>query len=144
MRAPPVISSRPFPYVWLLLPAAPLAAIGVLVLFRFNPTQYAFYPRCTLYVMTGIFCPGCGCLRALHELTHGHVLAALHDNLLLVLGIPLLAVDFWQYFYRRVTGHFSQLWVTRPVVFKSVIAVIVLFTILRNIHAAPFTWLAPP
>lgn len=143
MRAPPVISRRPFPYAWLLL-VLPMLLLGVFILFRFNPTQYAFYPRCALYTMTGIYCPGCGCLRALHELTHGHVLTALRDNLLLVLAMPLLAVDFWQYFYRRVTGHVSQLWVTRPFVIKCAIAAIILFTLLRNIHAAPFTWLAPP
>ncbi len=142
MQTPPVISRRPFPFRWLLF-AAPLALVACLVLFKFNPTQYAFYPRCTLYAVTGIYCPGCGCLRAVHQLTHGEILTALHSNVLFVLGLPLLALDCFQYFYRRATVGYAQLWITRPTVFKISIAVIVLFTVLRNIHAVLFNWLAP-
>jgi len=142
MQAPPVIPRQPFPFRWLLL-AVPLAVMACLVLFKFNPTQYAFYPRCMLYATTGIHCPGCGCLRAMHQLTHGQLADALHSNLLLMLALPLLLLDCLQYCYRRATTGFAQFWVARPIMLKLAIAVIVVFTVLRNIHAAPFNWLAP-
>ena len=66
----------------LLLIAATVSA-GV-VLFLFDPSQNGFYPRCSLHEATGLLCPGCGCLRALHQLSHGNVAAAFRLNPLLV------------------------------------------------------------
>src|SRR5690242_18001165 len=66
-------------------------ALGMIVLYRFNPAQYGFYPRCALYETTGLLCPGCGCLRALHQLLHGNVVQAFRFNALLVLSLPLFA-----------------------------------------------------
>ena len=37
------------------------------------------------HAMTGLWCPGCGGLRAVHDLTHGHLVTALHENALVVL-----------------------------------------------------------
>jgi len=48
------------------------------VLLRFSPQEYSFYPRCPFYALTGHYCPGCGATRAIAELLHGHVAAALH------------------------------------------------------------------
>ena len=42
--------------------------------------------------MTGAWCPGCGSLRAVNDLTHGDVLAAASSNLVLVLALPVLAL----------------------------------------------------
>src|SRR5688572_20271930 len=36
----------------------------------------------------GFWCPGCGGLRAVNDLTHGEVGAALSSNLLLVVAMP--------------------------------------------------------
>ena len=68
---------------------AAVAAV-LMVHFLFNPSHYGFYPRCILYRMTGIYCPGCGALRASHQLIHGHFLTALRCNALLVLFGALL------------------------------------------------------
>src|SRR5258708_40085658 len=65
------------------------ACLGALLLFVFNPVQFGFYPACQFYRATGLLCPGCGSLRAWHQLLHGHVLAALHLNPLAVLAIPI-------------------------------------------------------
>src|SRR5262245_32004982 len=65
--------------------------IGVAVLYWFNPAHYGFYPRCALHETTGLLCPGCGSLRALHQLLHGNVAEAFRLNALLVLSLPLCA-----------------------------------------------------
>ncbi len=63
-----------------------LAAAGAaaLVLFCFDPARCAVYPVCTFHQLTGLDCPGCGSLRAMHQLLHGHFLSALHFNALAV------------------------------------------------------------
>ena len=43
------------------------------VLFFFNPAQSGFYPFCVFHRTTGLLCPGCGSLRALHQLLHQRI-----------------------------------------------------------------------
>lgn len=64
------------------------AALLAAILFFFNPGQHGFYPFCLFYRMTGLQCPGCGSLRALHQLLHGNILEALRLNALLTLSLP--------------------------------------------------------
>ncbi|MDQ3279851.1 MAG: DUF2752 domain-containing protein [Acidobacteriota bacterium] len=61
-----------------------MAIAGVWVLFTFPPATSTFYPRCVFFVATGLQCPGCGITRALHELLHGRVVAALRLNAMLL------------------------------------------------------------
>jgi hypothetical protein len=63
----------------------------VLVLFFLNPETAGVYPVCLFHRLTGLDCPSCGSLRALHALLHGHWASALRDNLMLVVSLPLLA-----------------------------------------------------
>ncbi len=44
---------------------------------------------CPLYALTGVYCPACGGLRGVNDLTRGHVDAAASSNLLLVLAVPV-------------------------------------------------------
>ncbi|MBF6333959.1 DUF2752 domain-containing protein [Nocardia transvalensis] len=76
----------------LLVAGAAAAAVAVLH-FR-DPHGYGSYGLCPFYVLTGWWCPGCGGLRAVHNLTDGRVLDAVHSN---VFVLPLLvgAVVWW-------------------------------------------------
>ena len=119
-----------------------LVASACLVLFLFDPGQYRFYPRCILYQTTGLLCPGCGSLRALHKLLHGQVLAATHFNALLVLSTPVAAWLAVRSILRSMNGQlhspgFHQAWLC------SALAVVILFGILRNLPFAHAAWLAP-
>ena len=40
-----------------------------------NPYESGAFPSCIFYQATGWYCPGCGGLRATHELLHGDVAA---------------------------------------------------------------------
>jgi hypothetical protein len=71
--------------------AALVAAAGGWVLYTFPPATTAFYPRCVFHSATGLDCPGCGSTRAVYELLHGHVGAALRLNpFLFLVGLMLL------------------------------------------------------
>lgn len=104
------------------------------LLFFFNPAQHGFYPRCAFYQLTGWQCPGCGGLRAAHQLLHGHVLTALHLNALAVASAPLLIWWLWR---ERVRGgvRLRARWVWW------LLGVLVAFGVARNLPG--FGWLAP-
>ena len=47
---------------------------------------------CPLYAVTGVYCPGCGGLRGVNDLTNGNLGAAASSNLLLVILAPVALV----------------------------------------------------
>lgn len=126
---------------------APVATIGGLALATLalhlrDPHQHGSWGFCPLYATTGVYCPGCGGLRAVNDLTQGHVAAALSSNILVTLMIPVVvvmlavwAVDRWRGVDRRVP--WSRL---RPLV-VGLVTVMFVFAIARNTGAG--AWLAP-
>lgn len=63
------------------LAAGSLAALaGLAALYSLDPATSAIYPVCALHRLTGLQCPGCGGLRAMHQLLHGHFGAAWNLN----------------------------------------------------------------
>jgi hypothetical protein len=79
-----------------------LAAVGMVVLFLFDPATAGFYPTCLFRTFLGFQCPGCGSLRAVHQLLHGDLAAAWALNRPIFIAIPLaLIVPF---LLRRKSG----------------------------------------
>lgn len=107
-------------------------ACAVLLLVPPGSPHAKWLPKCMFHRMTGLYCPGCGATRALSAILHGDVLASLHNNLLL---FPLLALIVFLLMKPQTS-------LNRPCAI-TIIAVILAFTILRNIPVAPFTYLAP-
>lgn len=61
------------------------------LLFLFDPATSSFYPPCLFKTVLGVPCPGCGSLRAAHQLLHGHFAAAWALNPALMIVGPLAA-----------------------------------------------------
>ena len=136
-------SNRPRPLLALasVLTAAVLLTVGV-VLFCFDPNRHAFYPRCLFHSATGLLCPGCGSLRALHQLLHGHLLRALRCNALLVLSLPGLGI--WGLGGLRREAQEQAFSFQVPAFWLwSALVVLVLFGILRNLPLGLCAWLRP-
>ncbi len=120
--------------------------LGLVYSFTQDPSEKpGAYMPCTFYSAFSLYCPGCGDSRALHALTHGHILQAFDYNLLLPFAALILA---WYYLVAITTLFFRRrvMWVPQTVPVWSAIVVgvvIVLFTVLRNIPGWPFTILAP-
>lgn len=75
---------------WLLAFALIGTAGGsAVLLYLFDPSQGGFYPVCLFHRMTGLLCPGCGSLRAVHQLLHGHLARAFQYNPLLITFTPV-------------------------------------------------------
>jgi Protein of unknown function (DUF2752) len=112
-------------------------ATAASILYLFDPSSYGFYPTCLFHRMTGLLCPGCGSLRALHQLLHGHIWTAFQYNPMLVTGLPFLAVmgglilgaSFRE---KPVTFAVPRKWVFL------IIGIGLAFSIWRNIPGCPF------
>ena len=83
-------------------------ALGVLAATAYirsvNPNEPGHYPLCPTLALLGIDCPGCGGLRATHALAHGDIGAALDNNALFVVLVPVV-IGLWAVWtYRAWTG----------------------------------------
>ena len=109
---------------------ASMAALAVI--YFFPPSQHDFYPRCPIYAATHVLCPGCGGTRALHELLHLNIGAALHYNALATILFPIAALWFLVWLYRTARGRdTAELRVPVPLAI-GVSLLALLFTIARN------------
>src|SRR5579864_3071422 len=77
---------------WGWLKLGLIAAGGIIVgmLFVFDPATTAMFPPCPVRYLTGWYCPGCGSLRAIHQLLHGNLQAAWAMNPLMILCLPFV------------------------------------------------------
>jgi hypothetical protein len=115
-----------------VLAVVALLGVALLSLYLIDPSQSSLLPPCPVHLATGLYCPGCGSTRAVHCLLHGDLPGALAKNALMVVSIPSIMLlclrPKWAYL--------------RPVPWI-VLAVIVAYTMLRNLTIFPFVLLAP-
>jgi hypothetical protein len=112
------------------LATAGLLGLLVAIVATVDPHTSGRYPTCPFHAVTGLWCPGCGGLRAVHDLTHGHLALALHENVLVVLLGPSLVV--WWLVARRTVDRPGPLVLSA----RGTIAVAVLmavFMLVRNL-----------
>lgn len=95
--------------------------------------------------MLGFWCPGCGGLRAVNDLTDLRFADALSSNLLLLVAMPFVllllarwASDRWRGIRRPAPSRHRML-----VVAYTLLPLIAVFTVLRNTPLPIGTWLAP-
>ena len=112
---------------------------AIFLLRRFDPAEYSFYPKCTLYQATGLHCPGCGATRAVGALAAGRLSDAIRYNPLLVLGGPVIAAIVIIKLKREDQSEAS--WTVFSV---SMVVVVISFAIARNVPSPTRSILAPP
>ncbi|ABA87631.2 hypothetical protein Pcar_0371 [Syntrophotalea carbinolica DSM 2380] len=124
-----------------LLVVGAVVATGVLLCF--SPVENRWFPPCPFRSLTGWYCPGCGSTRALHHLLHGRIGAAFGYNALMVVSVPFLLV-------RGVAGlipgralrGFDEK-ALKPAAIIGICVLVVVYGVLRNLPAYPFSFLAP-
>ncbi|MFG0315172.1 MAG: DUF2752 domain-containing protein [Phycisphaerales bacterium] len=139
LRAVPV-TARQRLGSWLLI----LAGIGLTIaLATAHPSGWV--PECPTHRFLGVYCPGCGSMRASHLLLQGQLADAFaHNPMLIVLGVPL-AVLFWgeqimiALAGRRIAFIPRSAWMAWAALF-----VLLLFALLRNLPGELGDRLSPP
>lgn len=115
-----------------------LATVAVAVR---DPHVAGSWGACPLHLLTGLWCPGCGGMRAVHDLTHGDLGGAWGMNPLLVVLLPLAVAGWAVWTWRAAHGRRTHA-PRHPAWAWSALAVIVTFAVLRNLPPlAPY--LAP-
>ena len=113
----------------LVLAAAPPVVLLAVV----DPNRPGHYPTCPFRALTGLDCPGCGSLRAVHALSHGDVLGALDHNGLFVLFLPLLVASAVLWALARP----QPSWLSARYTGWAVFAVVIGWAVVRNLPLTP-------
>ena len=109
----------------------------------FDPTQVHIFPVCPLYAMTGFACPGCGLTRGFHALFHGDIPTALHFNALIPIWAVIFAVALVSVVLYAIRGRGLSFNRLSPHLLWVFMVALIIFGVLRNIPAYPFTLLFP-
>jgi len=124
-----------------VLLAGGILGVSVLLHLR-DPHRSGSWGYCPWLLLTGTYCPACGSLRAVNDLTRGDVAAAASSNLVLLGAVPVFAVwwlrslvDGWRGTRRRRPARHQR------VLAVAAVTVAVAFTVFRNTPAG--AWLAP-
>jgi hypothetical protein len=138
----PATAGRTSPRAWRAPAAVGLAVVtATAVLAVRSPYGSGSYGVCPLLAVTGLWCPFCGGLRAVHELTQADLAGAWAMNPLVVLGVPVLVLAWGAWLLaalgRQVPRSTAASWPA-----WALLGVAVVFGVARNVPAlAP--WLAP-
>jgi Protein of unknown function (DUF2752) len=131
---------------WQRVKAPTLVAGGILgvsvLLHLRDPHRSGSWGYCPWLMLTGTYCPGCGGLRAVNDLTNGDVAGAASSNLLFVVSIPFIAawwtrtmLDGWRGVVRPANSR-------RAIIGCLLFSLVALtFWVVRNTGSAD--WLAP-
>jgi hypothetical protein len=117
-------------------------ALGA-VLFLRSPRDVSWIPCCPFHLLTGLYCPGCGTMRALHEFLHGDLGAAVSFNPMILVAVPAAAAALTAQVAILAGGKQLSGWRMPARGCWVIVAVIAAHWILRNVPAYPFTLLAP-
>ena len=105
-----------------------------LILYRFSPTDYWFWPKCPVKLITGLSCPACGIQRFIHALTNGNVKEALAYNYYLIYAIPytLCVVTTYYLPQSRLKDRMTEVFEGKTAVWLCIITFCIWFVV-RNI-----------
>ncbi|MGE4301255.1 MAG: DUF2752 domain-containing protein [Victivallaceae bacterium] len=110
------------------------AAAGFGYLYFHDPADIDFFllPECPFFMVTGLYCPGCGGTRAAYAFLHGDFITGFRNNIILV---PALLVAGICFIHPKAA--------LNPLLTRAILIVMIAYWILRNIPCRPFCWLAP-
>jgi Protein of unknown function (DUF2752) len=125
-----------------LLLTTVLGGAAALFVFVVDPARAALYPPCLFHILTGLYCPGCGSARAVHQLLHGHVAAAFGLNPAATLFVPVLGCAYLASAARAFSRRPRRAVILSQGWFWLVLVSVVVYWFARNIPVYPFHPLA--
>lgn len=125
-----------------IMSAAALAVAAFVFFTNRNPEQGLFIP-CFFHKATGLYCPGCGVTRGTWKLLHGDIHGALGSNILLPFILGIIGYEIIRKFAKTLFAKELPAMSFGKTAIILGIAVVIAFTVLRNIPKEPFQRLAP-
>ena len=106
-----------------------------------DPHSAGSWGECPWLAITGLYCPGCGGLRAVNDLTRGDFVGAISSNILVVMLVVTLGAAWTLWVLRRARGRRDQMIVLGANAGYATLGLLVAFGVARN---TPWgAWLAP-
>jgi hypothetical protein len=122
---------------------AALAGGAAAYLFLTNPHTHQVFVPCPFRMLTGLYCPACGGLRMVHDVLHGDLVTALHDNALALPAVVLGSLVWLNWAVGCWRGR-SPVTVARPSWLSPALLVVLgVWTVVRNLPFGPFPALHP-
>lgn len=118
---------------------ASLGLLSFAVIKMRDPHIPGMFPTCPSLALTGLYCTGCGSMRAMRDLTDGNIVGSLGHNILL----PFAAAWLLWWFIYYTSSKLGKSIQSPPMGYKFTIGlliVVTVFTVMRNI---PGSVLAP-
>lgn len=94
-----------------------------------------FFPQCTLYKISGCYCPGCGNTRSVICLFHGDVIGSLHNNITPILLITFLALLYIELLF-SILGKNIKILPRSKIFWFTLMAAVLMYYLLRNFFDA--------
>ncbi len=117
---------------WISAAICIASLLGLGILFLVNPAAAGWIPPCPFHALTGLDCPGCGSLRAIHSLLHGQWAQALAFNPLACFCLPFMGAWLLWHAARAVAGRAPAVPFIRPTLLWLVTALVLAFGVARN------------
>jgi len=121
----------------------PLGEAGIILLRVFDPATSGIFPPCPVRYLTGLYCPGCGSLRAMHALLHGELGRAWAMNPLMIVMLPFVTYGLVSAALLELRGKGLPEVVLPATWIRAFCVAVIVFGIARNLPLYPFDLLAP-
>jgi uncharacterized protein DUF2752 len=127
-----------------MLAAMLLLGTAAIILLRvFDPATSGIFPPCPIRYLTGLYCPGCGSLRAMHALLHGELARAWAMNPLMIVMLPFVTYGLVSAALLELRGNGLPEVMLPAKWIRAFCVVVVLYAVARNLPLYPFDLLAP-
>ncbi len=120
-----------------------IGATGIILLRIFDPASSGVFPPCPLRYLTGLYCPGCRSLRAMHALLHGELERAWAMNPLMIVMLPFVTYGLISAALLELRGKGLPEIMLRANWIRAFCVVVILYGVARNLPFYPFDLLAP-
>lgn len=110
-----------------------VGVVGVLALQVVSLSAVPIIPPCPFLALTGLWCPFCGGTRALDALAAGDVGLALGMNVIAVVLVPLLLVEWTRWTAARARGRPAAFMSYSPRVLMLAAGLAVGYAVVRNL-----------
>jgi hypothetical protein len=116
---------------------------AIILLRVFDPATSRIFPPCPIRYLTGLYCPGCGSLRAMHALLHGELARAWAMNPLMIVMLPFVTYGLVSAALLELRGKGLPEAMLPAKWIRAFCLVVVLYAVARNLPLYPFDLLAP-